>query len=127
MELDAFSEALGTRQGRLRRDDSHVLVLGDAEADRIHTLSVGDYVEWEQDVNLTGEMLVRVRGSMRAPKEVPAGLRWEASITVDGEKRARLVATSGRTQRVDDMAAYVGGTVGRHRVAIRLELVSADG
>jgi hypothetical protein len=127
MELDAFTEALGVRHGRLGRDDSHVLVLGDVEAHRLHALSIGDYVEWGQEVDLTGEVLIRVLGSMRAPKDVPAGFAWEVSITVDGVKRARLVARPGRMQRVDDMAAHVAGMIGSHRVAIRLELVSVDG
>jgi hypothetical protein len=127
MELDAFTEALGTRQGRLRRDGGHVLVLGDVEAHRVHELRVGDYVEWGQDVDLTDEVLVRVQGSLRTPKDVPPGFAWEVSFTVDGEKHARLVATPGRAQRADDMAASVAGMVGTHRVAVRLELVSADG
>jgi hypothetical protein len=127
MEVDAFTEALGTRQGRVRRGTGHVLVLGDVEAGRVHALSVGDYVEWEQEVDLTGELVVRVQGSMVTPKDVPAGLAWEVSITVDDVKRARLVATPGRRQRIDDVAAYVGDLAGDHRVALRLELVSADG
>ena len=127
MELDAFTEALGTRQGRLRQDGGYVLVLGDVEPRRAHELSVGDYVEWRQDVDLTDEVVVRIQGSMRTPKDVPAGLAWEVSIIVDDITVARLIATPGRTQRVDDMAAYVASMVGEHRVAVRLELVSADG
>jgi hypothetical protein len=127
MELDAFTEALGTRQGQLRGTAGHVLVLGDVEAKRFHALSVGDFVEWAQEVDLTGEVLVRLQGSMRTPKDLLPGLCWEVAITIDDVKRVRFWATPGRTHRLEDVAAYVGGMAGRHRVAIRLELVSADG
>lgn len=128
MELDVFTEALGVRQGRVRTDTdpSHVLVLGDLEARRVHDLKVGDYVEWKQEVDLGPDDLVRVRGSMTAPKDVPAGLAWELSITIEGRKVSRLHAVAGRVQRVDDLAAFAGDDVGRRTVGVRLELVSRD-
>lgn len=123
MELDAFTEALGTRQGRVRQGDSPVLVLGDIEARRVHALSEGDFVEWEQLVDLTNETLLRIQGGIATPTDLPDGWTWEVSLTVDGAKYARLRATPGRAQRVDDLTAYVRDLTGLHRVAVRLELV----
>src|SRR5690348_5785497 len=116
MELDAFTESLGSRQGRVRQDvaGTYVLVLGDLQAHRVHNLTVGDFVEWAQDVDLTGEALVRVKGSLQVPSDVPLDMAWEVSITVNAIKRARLVASRGRTVRTDDLAAFVGDDIGMH-------------
>ena len=130
MELDAFTEALGTRQGRLliqSEPRTYALVLGDLVARRRQELTRGDFVEWGQEVDLTDEVLVGARGSLRVPSDMPPELGWEVSITVDGQKRACLLALPGRSQRLDDLAAFVGAETGRHVVAIRLELVSTDG
>jgi hypothetical protein len=130
MELDAFTQALGIRQGRVRRageDAAHVLVLGDVEARRAHNLTAGDYIEWSQQVDLGPADIVRLRGSMTVPNDVPPGLAWELSIVIAGRKASSLVAVPGRAQRLDDMAAFAGNDAGRRVVAIRLELVSADG
>jgi hypothetical protein len=130
MELDAFTEALGKRQGRVRAPSersAHLLVLGDVEARRVHNLTVGDYVEWSQDVDLGTDDVVRIRGTMTTPREVPSGLAWELSIMIDGRKAASLLAAPGRTQRLDDMAALATDAPGRREVALRLELVSVNG
>lgn len=129
MELDAFTAALGKRQGRVRapgESGAHLLVLGDVEARRARNLTVGDYVEWSQDVELRADEVVRIRGTMSTP-DVPPGLAWELSIMIDGRKAARLLAAPGRTQRLDDMVALATDALGSREVALRLELVSVNG
>jgi hypothetical protein len=55
---------------------------------------------------------------------MPPGLVWEASVVVDGQKRARLRCEAGRCRAVRDLAANVSKLSGLHQVGVRLELVT---
>jgi hypothetical protein len=70
-------------------------------------------------------MLVRALLRLSVPASTPAGLSWEASITVDGAKLATMRAKPGRERLVTDLAANVSKLSGVHTVGVRLELVSA--
>lgn len=70
-------------------------------------------------------MLVRALLRLVLPASTPAGLAWEASITVDGVKHARMRARPGRERLVTDLAANDLKLSGTHAVGVRLELVSA--
>jgi hypothetical protein len=125
MELDAFTSRLEEGQGRVVLPSGEVrFVLGDLEAGRSCKLVAGDHVEVTQALDLTGLTLVRVVGEFRAPATMPPGLVWEASVVVDGEKRARLRCQAGRRRAVRDLAANVSKLSGLHQVGVRLELVA---
>ena len=47
----------------------------------------------------------------------------EASIVVDGTKRATATAKPGRSRTLTDLAANVSKLSGVHQVGVRLELV----
>jgi len=125
MALDAFSSRMGSSQGRLvgAAPGDYAFVLGEAEAGWSYDLTAGDCAEVVQTADLTGATLVRVRLSLTVPKEVPAGLAWEASIVVDGVKRARASCRPGRQRTLTDLAANVSKLTGAHEVGVRLELV----
>jgi len=124
VELDAFTSDLGRSQGRVLGSEGRpVLVLGDLQLRRVAELTPGDFVEAQQLIDLTAEHLVRARGSLRVPDDLPEGLAWEVSLTIDGVKRARLRARGGETKAIDDLAANVTRDRGVHTVAIRLELI----
>ncbi len=126
MELDAFTCRLGDGQGRDATSDAEVrFVLGDTEPGRPFDLVAGDRVEVTQSTDLTGVTLVRALLRMRVPKGLPASLAWEASIVVDGVKRARMTCATGRSRSITDLAANVSKLTGTHDVGVRLELVAA--
>jgi hypothetical protein len=125
MELDAFTSRLGEGQGRVVLPSGEVrFVLGDLETGRSFALVAGDHVEVTQALDLTGLTLVRVVGEFRATATMPPGLVWEASVVVDGQKRARLRCQAGRRRLVRDLAANVSKLSGLHQVGVRLELVA---
>jgi len=121
-ELDAFSCLLGTAQGRTAPG---AFVLGSAEPGYVFELAAGDYAELVQDMDVTGVDLVRARMRLRVPEGLHAGLAWEASLVVDGQKRARATTRPGWTRGLTDLAANVSKLAGDHAVGIRLELVEA--
>jgi hypothetical protein len=75
-------------------------------------------------VDVTGINLVRVLLRLKVPASIPADLAWEASVTVDGVKKARMTALPGREHLVTDLAANVSKLTGVHLVGVRLELVA---
>jgi hypothetical protein len=124
VELDAFTSQLGRTQGRVTSPGgAAVLVLGDLQARQVAQLTPGDFVQAEQDVDLTDERIIRTRGSLRVPDGLPNAAAWEVSLCVDGVKRATLRARGGETKSVDDLAINVVMERGVHTVAVRLELV----
>jgi hypothetical protein len=126
VEFDAFTCRLGEGQGRVELASGEVrFVLGDLEPGRRFELSPGDRIQVLQTVDLTSIDLVRVVGEFRAPATMPPGLVWEASVVVDGEKRAVLRCQAGRRRPVQDLAANVSKFLGLHEVGLRLELVQA--
>jgi hypothetical protein len=131
MELDAFTSRLGLGQGRIRPTSlpagsgKYAFVLGDDEPGRFFELTAGDRAEVVQDADLTDVDLVRAHLGLRIPAAVPADFAWEASIVVDGVKRATATARPGRSRTVTDLAANVSKLSGVHMVGVRLELVGA--
>ena len=131
MELDAFRSRLGVGQGRIQpvgalpAAGEYVFVLGEDETGRLFELAAGDYAEVVQDTELTDADLVCAQLRLRAPAGVPDGLVWEASIVVDGVKRARAICPAGRERELNDLAANVSKLAGVHQVGVRLELVEA--
>jgi len=129
MELDAFTSRLGLGQGRIRPasltpgSGEYAFVLGEDEPGRLFELAVGDHAEVLQDTDLTDVDLVRAHLGLRVPASVPAGFAWEASIVVDGTKRATATAKPGRSRTLTDLAANVSKLSGVHQVGVRLELV----
>ena len=129
MALTAFTSRLGRGQGRLATPKAtggdYAFVLGDDEPGRFFELAPGDHAEVTQDTDLTGVMLVRALLRLRVPASTPAGLAWEASLVVDGNKLARMRAKPGRERLVTDLAANVSKLSGLHAIGVRLELVTA--
>ena len=131
MDLDAFRAHLGDGQGRVAPAHAPpgfgevLFVLGEDTPGWRYALTLGDRAEVVQDTDLTGLALVRVHLALRAPADVPAGFAWEASILVDGAKRARATSAPGRTRVLTDLAANVSKLSGVHTVGVRLELVGA--
>jgi len=129
MALTAFTSRLGRGQGRLATSKAtggdYAFVLGDDEPGRLFELGTGDHVEVTQETDLTGVMLVRALLRLRVPASTPAGLAWEASIIVDGNKLAAMRAKPGRERLVTDLAANVLKLSGLHTTGVRLELVTA--
>jgi hypothetical protein len=126
VELDAFTNRLGTGQGRLGAPSgAFEFVLGDAEAGRFASLVPGDRTGLTQDVDLAGIDFIRLQGVLRVQKSLPEGLAWEASIVVDGGTHARVRCPSGRRRQLTDVAANVSKLNGVHTVEVRLELVVA--
>lgn len=129
MELDAFTSRLGLGHGRIRPaslpagSGEYAFVLGEDEPGRLFELAVGDHAEVVQDTDLTDVDLVRAHLGLRVPASVPAGFAWEASIVVDGTKRATATAKPGRSRTLTDLAANVSKLSGVHQVGVRLELV----
>lgn len=127
MELDAFTAKLGAGQGRVvtAADGASVFVLGELTPGHLAELTAGDRVEVVQPIDVTGVHFVFADLKLRAPSAVPAGLAWEASIVVDGDKRARTRFPLRGERQVRDLAANVSKLAGTHTVGIRLELVEA--
>jgi hypothetical protein len=129
MALTAFTSSLGRGQGRLLTPKAtggdYAFVLGDAEPGRFFELAPGDHAEVSQSTDLTGVMFVRALLRLAVPASTPAGLAWEASITIDGAKLAMMRAKPGRERLVTDLAANVSKLSGVHTVGVRLELVTA--
>ena len=126
--LTAFTSRLGLGQGRLRTSKAspgeYAFVLGDVEPGHFFQLAPGDCSEVTQVVDVTRINLVRVLLRLKVPASVPAGLAWEASITVDGVKKAAMTALPGRERLVTDLAANVSKLAGVRIVGVRLELVA---
>jgi hypothetical protein len=129
MALTAFTSRLGRGQGRLLTPKAtggdYAFVLGDTEQGRFFELAPGDHAEVSQSTDVTGVMFVRALLRLSVPASTPVGLAWEASITVDGAKLARMRAKPGRERLVTDLAANVSKLSGVHTVGVRLELVTA--
>lgn len=126
-DFDAFTSRLGLGQGRVPAaagDGAWAFVLGYVQAGRACELTVGDHAEVAQDADLTGIVLVRARVTLRVPAHMPPELAWQASLIVDGVKRAVATGRAGQTRTLTDLAANVSKLSGVHRVGIRLELVS---
>ena len=129
MAFTPFNAALGTRQGRLEpvgfepTSGDFAFVLGSDRGGDVHDFEIGDQAEVQQDVDLTSENFVRANIRLRNATVVPAGVDWEASITVGGVKKARMLLAPGRTRDRADMAANVSKLTGVHTVGLRLELV----
>ena len=129
MELTAFESRLGIGQGRIvpvhaaPASGDYVFVLGEDEAGRLFELAPGDHAEVVQQTDLTGVDLVRAHLRLRVPASLPTSLVWEASIVVDGTKRARATCQPGREREITDLAANVSKMTGLHQVGVRLELV----
>jgi len=124
MELDAFTNRVGTGQGRLGAPSgAFEFVLGDAEAGRFAALVPGDHTGLTQDVDLAGIDLIRLEAALRVPASLPEGLAWEVSILVAGGTLSRVRCPSGRTRQLTDVAANVSKLNGVHTVEVRLELV----
>lgn len=123
MALTAFTSRLGIGQGRVERDGEIMFVLGENEVGRLFDLAPGDHVEVVQGVDVTGAKLLRAQLLLRVPASLPDGSAWEASIVVDGVKRARTVGRPGRERLITDLAANVSKLSGVYEVGVRLELV----
>ncbi|RJS13388.1 hypothetical protein DRW03_36135 [Corallococcus sp. H22C18031201] len=130
MALTAFTSRLGLGQGRIQPQRAtpvsgeYLFVLGDEEPGRFFELAPGDFTEVTQAVDVTGLALVRCALRFHVPPGAPAGLAWEASLVVDGQKHARVLGRPGREHLVTDMAANVSKLSGVHTVGVRLELIS---
>ncbi len=128
MALTAFTSRLGTGQGRLKTANAtageYAFVLGDVEAGRLFELAPGDHAEVTQPVDVTDMDFLRASLRLRVPASTPTGLRWEASLLVDGAKVARTTAKPGRERLVTDLAGNVSKLAGVHVVGVRLELVT---
>lgn len=126
MELDAFTARLGDLQGRVVDGTGEVrFVLGALDAGRFARLVAGDHVQVVQSFDVTHVALIRASLALAAPASLPSGLAWEASVVVDGTKRAALRCAPGRARRTGDLAANVSKLAGVHDVGVRLELVAS--
>lgn len=126
MELDAFTSRLGDLQGRVVDSAGRVsFILGASEPGRFAKLVPGDHVDVVQSLDVTHVALVRATLGLAAPTSLPGWLAWEASIVIDGVKRAAIRCGAGRRRRTADLAANVSKLVGVHDVGFRLELVVA--
>jgi len=129
MAFTPFDAALGTRQGRLApggfepTSGDFAFVLGSDQVGDIHDFEVGDHAEVQQDVDVTSENFIRASVRLRNAVSVPAGVNWEASITVSGVKKTTMLLSPGRTRDRADMAANVSKLSGVQTVGLRLELV----
>jgi len=129
MAFTPFDAALGTRQGRLApvgfepTSGDFAFVLGSDRAGDIHDFEIGDHAEVQQDVDVTSDNFIRASIRLRNPGAVPAGVNWEASITVGGVKKTSMLLAPGRTRDRVDMAANVSKLSGVQTVGLRLELV----
>ena len=130
MAFSPFDAALGTRQGRLApigfdpTSGDFAFVLGSDTPGDIHDFETGDGAEVRQSVDLTGENFIRAQVRLRNAETIPAGVKWEASIRIDGAKKAAMLIAPGRSRDRADMAANVSKLSGVHTVSVRLELVA---
>jgi hypothetical protein len=133
MAFTPFDMEMGARQGRLKpsgwtpTSGEYAFVLGSNLPGHIHRLEAGDHCEVSQEMDLTGVNFIRARLRLRNASFLPAGLNWEASILVDGMKKATMTVEPGKTRDRADMAANVSKLTGMHSVAVRLELIEVSG
>lgn len=130
--MDAFTRALGTKQGRIKpvgaspTQGDYVFCLGHDTPGHAEQINEGEFVEVFQNITFeAGTKLLRVSVNIRPPTAAPAGLKWRVSLRIDEVERAyQDLAPGGRT-RMRAFSANVsklGG--GAHKVALRLQLVS---
>jgi len=130
MAFTPFDAALGTRQGRIApvgftpTSGDFAFVLGSDVDGDVHDFEIGDHAEVQQSVDVTAENFIRARLRLRSPAQLPAGVAWQAAITIDGVPASTMLLASGRSRDRADMAANVSKLTGNHVVGLRLELVA---
>lgn len=123
-ERSPFDVAHGTGQGRIEGDaieGDASFVLGHADAGVFDRLNIGDYRQVVQAAELEGSVL-RARARLRYVP-TPAGTAWEASLLIDGVKRASHILQ--RDESVELAANISQLAPGEHKLALRLEVVAA--
>ncbi len=123
--LSAFEVSLGTHQGRIDTPDGPVFVLGDSGSGQKYQLEVGDFVELEQQADLTDVDLVGVEGEILVLNSLPSDLTWEIALRIDGQTLASLRCGPGRTRSLRDLAAPCFRMQGPRLVTLRLSLERA--
>lgn len=136
MALTDFTKATGTQQGRVRPleflpDREWSFVLGHERAGERAFFQVGDSVRSGQSgvfVPAVGPRinLIRFRGQIRAPLQLPPGADFRIAVLIDGIARAsRLVGAGGGKRPLVDMAANVSDLgAGAHVVEFELKVVA---
>ncbi len=130
--LNAWSRALGTRQGRIipagwsASDGSHVFVLGSDTAGDIADLHVSDYASIAQIAEIAaGTKVLRTVTRLRGPSTMVVGLSWRFSLLIDDVELAFVELKTGKTFDKVDLAANVSKMSGTHKVELRVTLYRA--
>lgn len=130
-ERSAFDKEFGVNQGRIDPtgyippDGAFAWTLGHDQAEQFENLSAGDWFEVKQIGDFDTVNIVRVQMNTRGPQSMPAGLRWKASLRIDGVERASAFLDSSRRERQFKLAANVSQIApGDHELAFRIEVVS---
>jgi hypothetical protein len=132
VDVSPFQAEFGTRQGRISPlgvvppEGSFVYTLGYDLPLHSAILSINDYIQITQSATFTaGTKLFRMRVRMRSPIQIPQGLKWILTLSIDGVERTRRTLVANALRDLFDLAANVtnlGG--GAHAVALRLQLVT---
>jgi hypothetical protein len=125
-----FDFSLGLAQGRIASDDApagaYVFELGHEGGRALTDVSVGDYSEVSQTVNVqSNDLLARVTVRVVEPVETNASIAWEVVGLLDSSAFFRRRLTDkGRTLELTDLAVSLAAGGGASTLAFRLEAVT---
>ena len=129
--VTAFNAEPGTRSGRIIPTEipaaagDYVLCLGSSSPNFFQTLQPGDYARAAQTADWGGEgTLLRASLAFRAPRVMPAAMRWRLSMQLAGvEVSAHELGEGGAILERVDMGANLVDVSGDLELAFELQLV----
>ena len=131
--LTAFNRALGTKQGRIKPahaipfSGEYVFCLGHDDPGHTDDIAPGDFALVEQHATFeAGTKLLRLKASVRPPKEVPPGHKWVLELLVNDKLAVAADLVPGMRQRRRSFALNVSKLdhAKKHFVTARLRFVA---
>ncbi len=127
----AFDRLLGDTQGRIdprnatAAQGDFVFALGSDTTGVKYTFNLNDNALLQQQADVTGVNFIRFSATLRPPKTMPAGTKWQLQWGLDGTVHGYRDLVPGRTLYIRDGVISTTGLSGNHNIRFRLKLVAA--